>query len=249
MSLPVIFVGPTLGPDEAQALLPCALRPPAARGDLLRAVEEGAQAIGLIDGVFERVAAVWHKEILWALSRGVRVYGAASMGALRAAELAAFGMIPVGPIAEAFLRGELDDDDEVTVAHRGPEEGFAALSDAMVNLRSTLGAARAAGVLSAGAHDALVAAAKARFYGERSYGALLAAGAPGVGAEEIEALRRFLPAGKVDQKREDARAMLRRMRDDEASAAPAAPRDWAFAHTDAWEALRRAVLGPARRDG
>ena len=41
----------------------------------------------IIDGVFQSEPAVRHKEILWALSLGVPVVGAASMGALRAAEL------------------------------------------------------------------------------------------------------------------------------------------------------------------
>ena len=43
------------------------------------------------------------------------------MGALRAAELHAFGMRGVGRIFEAFRDGELEDDDEVAVVH-GPAE-------------------------------------------------------------------------------------------------------------------------------
>src|SRR5688572_32760283 len=50
---------------------------------------------------------------------GVRVFGAASMGALRAAELQPFGMIGVGQVFQAYRRGHLTDDDEVAVAH-GP---------------------------------------------------------------------------------------------------------------------------------
>ncbi|MEJ0097006.1 MAG: TfuA-like protein [Bauldia sp.] len=52
-----------------------------------KAVLAGASVIGLVDGVFENVASVWHKEILYALSEGVQVFGAASMGALRAADV------------------------------------------------------------------------------------------------------------------------------------------------------------------
>ena len=58
--------------------------------------ESAPRAIGIIDGVFLDVASVWHREILWALSQGVHVFGAASMGALRAAELDGFGMRGVG---------------------------------------------------------------------------------------------------------------------------------------------------------
>ena len=79
--------------------------PPAAQGDVYRAALSRPVAIGLVDGYFERVPAVWHKEILWALSQGIHVFGSASMGALRAAELAPFGMVGVGAIFEAYRDG------------------------------------------------------------------------------------------------------------------------------------------------
>jgi len=41
--------------------------------------------IGVIDG-YLRWATVWHKEILWAMAEGIHVFGAASIGALRAAD-------------------------------------------------------------------------------------------------------------------------------------------------------------------
>ena len=63
--------------------------------------------IGVIDGYFEVVPTVWHKEILWAMSQGIHVYGAASIGALRAAELAEFGMNGVGQIYQQYRSGEL----------------------------------------------------------------------------------------------------------------------------------------------
>jgi len=66
------------------------LLPPAEQGDVYRAAARKPDAIGIVDGRFQDVPAVWHKEVLWAMSRGIPVYGAASMGALRAAELAAF---------------------------------------------------------------------------------------------------------------------------------------------------------------
>src|SRR5439155_19244714 len=63
----IVFVGPTLPADEVRARLPGAIvRPPAAVGDILRA---RAKRIVLIDGYFEGMAAVWHKEILVALER------------------------------------------------------------------------------------------------------------------------------------------------------------------------------------
>jgi hypothetical protein len=78
----VVFAGPSLFGCEIKAP-DVEFRPPAAQGDILQAVHDGASVIGTVDGCFESVASVWHKEILYALSRGVRCLGAASMGLAR----------------------------------------------------------------------------------------------------------------------------------------------------------------------
>ena len=69
------------------------------------------------------------------------------MGALRAAELDSFGMVGIGAIYRAYRDGVLEDDDEVAVAHRTAEEGFAPTSEPMVDIRWTLEAAALAGVI------------------------------------------------------------------------------------------------------
>src|SRR5258708_5321121 len=104
----VVFVGPTLPLETARLELDAIYRPPVAQGDVWRAARLNPRAIGIIDGYFEGVPTVWHKEILWAMAQGIHVVGAASMGALRAAELKDFGMEGVGPIYEAFVRGDLE---------------------------------------------------------------------------------------------------------------------------------------------
>ena len=115
----VVFAGPTVPAARIRDRLDAVVLPPAAVGDVLRATGRAPRAIALIDGVFERVLPVWHKEILWAMARGVHVFGAASMGALRAAELHAFGMVGVGRIFEGYRDGALEADDEVAVLHGG----------------------------------------------------------------------------------------------------------------------------------
>src|SRR4029077_1266006 len=102
---------------------------------------QGPALIGVIDGYFERVPTVWHKEILWAMAEGIHVYGAASAGALRAAELAGFGMRGIGRVYEDFRDGVLQDDDEVAVLHGPAEVGYPPVTEAMVNIRATLAAA------------------------------------------------------------------------------------------------------------
>jgi hypothetical protein len=238
----IIFSGPTLDEAGVRKILPGAeVRGPVACGDVYRAVRQRASAIAIIDGYFDQRLAVWHKEILWALAQGVPVLGAASMGALRAAELSDFGMVGVGRVFEWFRSGALEDDDEVAIVHEPAERGYRALSEAMVNIRATLERAVAEEVARAGTAATLVALAKAMFYPQRSYQALLAAA--GVDDGERDALRRWLepPAGhRVDQKQADALALLRAMRE----RPPVAPAvDFQFEHTEAWHELVRRLGG------
>ena len=137
-----VFLGPTLASRDARLVLEADYRPPAAQGDVFRAVDHGAVAIGIIDGYFQRIASVWHKEILWAMKQGVHMFGSASMGALRAAELHGFGMRGVGQIFADYRDGVLVDDDEVAVLHGPAEADYVAVSEAMVNIRATLAAAQ-----------------------------------------------------------------------------------------------------------
>src|SRR5207237_10462224 len=83
----VIFAGPSWPPALRPADARFDWQPPVRQGELYRAALTRPAAIGVVDGYFEVVPTVWHKEILWAMARGIHVFGAASMGALRAAEL------------------------------------------------------------------------------------------------------------------------------------------------------------------
>lgn len=242
MSEPVLFTGPSLPPSEAERLIDARVLPPVSQGDLYAVARRGPPVIGIVDGYFDVVPSVWHKEILWALSRGIHVLGAASLGALRAAELEMFGMVGVGEVFEAFRDGELEDDDEVTVAHGPPETGYLNLSEAMVNIRATLAAALDGGVLDAESTDRLIGLAKATHYRQRGWDRLLrearAADLPGAALDDLE---RWLPSGRVDRKRRDAEAMVVRMR--ELADAPPFEATFRFQHTQPWEALRAAVDG------
>src|SRR5215510_3414244 len=159
-----VFTGPTISPKEASVELKAVYLPPASEGDVYRVALKKPKAIGIIDGYFQSVPTVRHKEILWAMSRGIHVFGSASMGALRAAELAAFGMEGVGTVFELYRDGVLEDDDEVAIAHGPAETGFVAASEAMVNIRQTLRRAELLGVISASLGAALEKIAKDLFY-------------------------------------------------------------------------------------
>jgi len=208
-----VFSGPTLWSDPILCARDLLFLPPAKDGDVYRAARSDAPAIGIIDGQFETAPGIWHKEILFALSRGIPVFGAASMGALRAAELAPFGMLGVGRIFESIASGTLRDDDEVAVLHAGPELGFRPLSEAMVDIRATLESALAGGVVSKNTCRHIERIAKAMFFKDRHWEYVLrrAANTP-LRKREIAAFSGWLPQNKVEQKREDARAMLAAMR-------------------------------------
>ena len=191
-----VFAGPSLAGVELP--LPFVRLPPAGAGDLLRWLPQNPCTLLLIDGVFDARAAVFHKEILILLARGFRVLGAASMGALRAAELDGFGMVGVGAVYRAFRGGRLTSDAEVAVLHAPAELGAAALTVALVDVRATLQAAIRARVIGVKAARVYLARTAAVPYRERDWTSLQAAGA----------FAEWLPRGRVGLKTRDAVAAL-----------------------------------------
>lgn len=212
----VIFAGPSLA-GATDPALPAGftLHPPARQGDVYRAAQMRPRAIGIVDGYFEGVPSVWHKEILWAMSRGIAVYGSASIGALRAAELHACGMIGVGDVFSAYRDGVLEADDEVALLHGPQETGFIALTEPLVNVRATCKAALAEGVIDDGEGEALIAAARGIFYKNRTWREIVRRAVDESGSEKrLSRFTAWLPGGRIDQKRLDALRMIERMRDD-----------------------------------
>jgi hypothetical protein len=135
----VVFTGPTLSPETARQHLDALYLPPADQGAIAYVVSEVKPAvIVLIDGVFGHVPAIRHKEILWALSKNVCMCGAASMGAIRAAELHSEGMQGYGLIYRWYRATPLADDDEVAVAMSPVEMGSRPIGEALINIRLTL---------------------------------------------------------------------------------------------------------------
>ena len=233
----VLFLGPSLDAAEARATYgdgELALLPPATQGDLFRALARRPRAIGLVDGRFDGEPAVLHKEILHALECGVAVLGAASMGALRAAELHAFGMQGVGEVFEGFRDGRLEADDEVALAHAGAEHGFAAVSEALVDIRATLADAVEDGVLDRTAAGRLLDRARALHYPERRWATLLATEESAI----ADALAAWLPTGRRSVKREDARRLVvelrRRVENDASAPSPG----WRLQRSHFFEELR-----------
>ncbi len=164
----VVFAGPSISAAcISQCCAVAQVRAPVQLGDVCRLAAAGPATLVLLDGYFSQVPAVWHKEIMLALSQGCRVIGAASIGALRAAELTAEGMEGVGWVYQQYHSGQLTDDDEVALLHADAALDYQHLSLPLVNLRYLL----TTEWLSAPQHSALswlIQALKTEFYPRRT---------------------------------------------------------------------------------
>ncbi|MFE2965815.1 TfuA-like protein [Streptomyces sp. NPDC059340] len=200
-----VCVGPTLTRDEPLLNVPSLrILPPVRHGDFFDPAVADGDTVVILDGVYHQAPALRHKEILAALHRGVRVIGAASIGALRAAELHEFGMLGVGAIFAAYVNGDIDGDDEVAVGQE-PGHDSRALTWPMVNLRHVLELAEREGVVTGEGAKALLDAFRAIYYPQRTAAAVRAVcrghGAQGVMAwldEQRRADRHFGDLKRLD---------------------------------------------------
>jgi hypothetical protein len=206
----VVFLGPSLPERNARELVDATFLPPADRGAVHGALFRNPQVIVLLDGVFHGSPSVWPRELLDAIEDGITVIGAASMGALRAVELAPFGMIGCGQVYRWYRDGVIEADDEVALLHSDEESGYRALSEPLVNIRATLSAAARAGCLTGPRAAELVEYARLLHYPDRCWPGLLnSAITARWPAEVTSALAAFVSIGRRDVKRADARTALR----------------------------------------
>ncbi len=240
----VVFVGPSLPALSAKRhdhpFPSLTVRPPARRGDVLKATLEGASAIGIIDGYFEQMPAVWHKEILHALSLGVAVYGAASMGALRAAECAAFGMVCIGDIALDYAEGRRLDDADVAQLHGPAELGYPALSEPIVTVEAVLQAALENGMIDPSLQASLLDAARRLFFKRRTWTTIFETAGFSPGGETEEAVRGL--ASHVNPKRADALKLLEKLESLPEGRLSPPSTDWTLSETSQWQALLKGCV-------
>lgn len=188
----VVFLETSLTHQEAMHLLPDATYLPSIqKGDVLKAIKEGYKRIVIIDGNFSWVPSVWHKEILTALDYGLEVWGAASMGALRAAELDDFGMKGHGRIYEMYKHEEIDGDDEVALAYSKYNHDQ---TIPFINIRLTLDR------LTISNKDTMLNSIRSIFYTERTWEKI---------AQKLpEELYVLIKSNYIDAKKEDAKQLL-----------------------------------------
>lgn len=196
----IVFAGPSIHQTELAAYANITFCPPAASGDILAAVNLGARTIGLIDGVFGDCAAVWHKELLFALSKGVAVYGAASMGALRAAECDSFGMKGVGKIYEQYRDGSRLSDADVAVLHGPPDMSFQPVTIALVDAEETIRALQS--LIGDDKTNSLLIAARRTHFSRRTWRSIVTA------AQLGQDMASLLSRNAISVKRLDAEILL-----------------------------------------
>lgn len=202
-----VFLGPSLNLNEATKILPNAhYLPPVACGDIISILQLKPKIIVIIDGYFENRPAVWHKEILYAISKGIVVYGASSMGALRASELDIFGMIGIGEIYNRYHTATIIDDDEVALSHSHQIDNFKRYTIPMINIRITAELALKQCIIEQSWANKFLKIAKNIFYRERTYDALVDR------CKHLDKIGEFMVWFKnnyIDQKMLDAKKVLK----------------------------------------
>lgn len=141
--------------------------PPARRGDLDALAGSPPGTIVLVDGLFHAALAVGHAEISARLADGWRVWGLASMGAIRAWEMRDVGMRGFGEVYAEFARHLDFRDDEVALLH-APDAPYRAVTEPLVHLRHLLAAEVSAGRLPAPAAAATIATLADLWFGDRT---------------------------------------------------------------------------------
>jgi hypothetical protein len=207
----VVTAGPTITAADVRQLLPAAeVVAPIAFGHTYSYRLRAGDTLLIIDGLLLQAPAVRHKELLELIGQGVRVAGCSSMGALRAAELAPFGMLGFGEIFDGYRSGILQADDEVALVHGEAEDGYPVMVDALVNLRATVTAAAGGGLITAEQATRIVNVASGLPFTHRGWQQVLSAA--GVPAGQVGALAHQLRRARVDAKRRDAVTALTELR-------------------------------------
>ncbi len=211
----IIYTGLSLPFSEAKEILDShgdvevIYKRPIQRGDLNLALKENPDIIGIIDGVFHQNSAVGHKEILSVIKKGIKVYGASSMGALRASELDVLGMIGVGYVYNQYASGEVDSDDDVAVML--DSDTLEALSEPLINMKYVFTNAAEENIITEDEKDELLAIAKGAFYPKRNYAQTLSAS--NLDSAKKDKLIDFIRQSP-DIKKEDAKELLRRIKNE-----------------------------------
>lgn len=166
-----LFVGPTAsGMEQTLAELnEVVVHPPAKRGDIQTLVAQHSVAgnIAVVDGTFHSFPSVGHIEIRKAIQKGWKIWGLASMGAIRASEMHLLGMRGHGAVYGQYLDDPEFDDDEVTLVHE-IDAPYRAMSEPLIHIRGFVSALEGQQHISAINAQSIIRDLKERWYAERT---------------------------------------------------------------------------------
>lgn len=168
MNLPIIFLGPTLSLEKARKLIEADFVPPAKKGDFINlTMYSEKRIIILIDGVFLQDYPPTPIEVFQVIQKpNFQVYGASSLGALRAVELEKFGMKGYGQVFELYKKNIINADDEVAVTF---DNEYNLLSEAMIDIRYNLFHALKKGIIDKDTKSIMTKIAKNIYFPFRNY--------------------------------------------------------------------------------
>jgi hypothetical protein len=212
----IIFGGPSINNDLKARFAKFEFRGPAQQGDIYQAAESTqANRLILLDGYYKTVPAVWHKEVIYAINKGITVVGSSSLGALRAVELEPYGMKGYGRIYQWYRDGILDRDPDVAVTHTSSEDNFRTLTIPVVNVLATI--KDSCFNFKAELIEEVLRLTRSIFFEQRTMSALVSK----IDSSELEAIDKEtiikeLSEKYVNQKLKDSEATLEWITDEEA---------------------------------
>jgi len=116
--------------------------PPLRHADLISSVEYfKPHIVGIIDDYSGQFESVWQNEIMHVLEKGVEVFGAAGIGAIRAVELEKYGMKGIGKVYEFYKKQLLSSDEEV-ISFFDKKNNYKRITEPLINIRFTIDALR-----------------------------------------------------------------------------------------------------------
>jgi hypothetical protein len=192
---------------EAERLLDAEFRPPVKRGDL-QSIAAGRTTI-IIDGEFGQNLSVSPKEILRLITRGHRVVGTASMGALRAAELSPYGMEGYGRVYQGYRSGRVSGDDEVALLFSSVDH--APLTVPLINVRFWVEDLRGRSLLDGKTARSILRSLRDVFFADRTPSEVRRILEALLGEERARSLLHASGDRIPDVKAEDAMLTLKRM--------------------------------------
>jgi hypothetical protein len=204
-----VFSGPSTAGSQVRGLAGLCPHPPIAQGDLYRLRLGPGDIVLIIDGVCRDHPQVRHKEILALCAEGVRVYGAAGIGALRARELSDHGMTGLGTVFGWYRDGRLNSDADVAFVHGEADAGYRVSTHALVSVLDACDRLVSAGRLDAGAVPSAMDIARSVHFTERSAAALVAVARGSAHESAMRAIATLLADPGLEVKRRDAEAAIR----------------------------------------